>query len=335
MYSGIDKNAQYLVDLMFAPIYQKICFTAIKLNIFSLLQNPISYQTLANNQGWHSENTSHFLNVLVGMKLIEKNGDTYQNTPTSQKYLIPGTDYYMGDFMQIYFNASDFHEETLSILIRKGPDAAGEEKVSNVSFADMVDIMRSAQKGARSSELMEILSDVPEYKSAKKLLDLGGGTGMLGITAAKGNRQLSSVIFDIPGMKSAILESINQNDMADRVTVITGNYIKDDIGSGYDIIIAFATLNFAKPAMEDIMRKLYSSLNDGGVLITYGDGIDTDGTTPVDMVAGWLSYTLKGMDFRMPSGLIPKTALNVGFRTAHSMTIPTYSGTTELNIIRK
>ena len=104
---------------------------------------------------------------------------------------------------------------------------------------------------------------------------------------------------------------------------------------GYDIILAFATLNFAKHAMETIMCKLYAALNPASVLMTSGDGIYADGTFPVDMLAGWLPYTLKGMDFRMPSGLIAEAALTAGFRMARTMTLPTYSGVTEINILKK
>lgn len=335
MYSGIDKDAQYLVDMIFAPLYQKICFTALKMNLFSYLQKPFSAEELAKAQGWHSENTAHFLDVLTGMKLLKKEGQTYQNTLISQKYLVSGTEYYLGDFMQVYLNSGDFNEETLSALVRQGPEAAEKVKGSKVSSTDMIETMRCAQNGARAAELKEILADVPEYKNGKKLLDLGGGTGMLGVTAAKGNLQLNVVIFDIPAMENAIQETISQNKLENRVSVITGDYLRDDIGSGYDIIFAFATLNFAKPAIADILYKLHGALNDGGILITYGDGIHPDGTTPVDMVAGWLPYTLKNMDFRMPSGLISATALSVGFRTANTVTLPSFSGTVELCIIRK
>lgn len=335
MYKGIDKDAQYLVDLTFGAVYQKLFFTAIKMDVFSKLQSPCSAGDFAKTMDWHSENTEHFLNTLTGMELLIKDGERYQNTPGSQKYLVKDSEYYLGDFMLIYVTMADFDEESLAELIRKGPQAAQEETVSNVSFADMIDSMRKAQSGARCAEAKRILADLPEFESAKKLLDLGCATGMIGITAAKANPDLEVALFDTPQMAAGMEETIAANNMADRVTAMAGDYLTNDIGSGYDIILAFATLNFAKPAMNEIMGKLYEALNDGGVLLIAGDSIDADGTSPVVMVAGWLPYTLKGMDFRMPSGLIPDTALAQDFRSVRTVTFPAYSGTTELNIIRK
>jgi hypothetical protein len=92
---------------------------------------------------------------------------------------------------------------------------------------------------------------------------------------------------------------------------------------------------FSQPVLGDVMRKLHAALNPGGVLITSGDGIHPEGTQPAEMVVGWLHYTMKGMDFRMPGGLIPEAALTAGFKSVHTSTAPTCSGATEINVIRK
>ena len=48
--------------------------------------------------------------------------------------------------------------------------------------------------------------------------------------------------------------------MEERVNAMGGDYLSSDIGSDYDIILAFATLNFAKHAMPDMLKKLYKAL---------------------------------------------------------------------------
>jgi len=50
---------------------------------------------------------------------------------------------------------------------------------------------------------------------------------------------------------------------------MTGDYMTDDIGDGYDLIIAVGTLNFAKHAIDSVMEKLYSALRVDLHLIYY------------------------------------------------------------------
>ena len=47
LYKGIDKNVEQLLDMVFAPIYSKICMTAIEMDIFTLLVEPQTAETLA------------------------------------------------------------------------------------------------------------------------------------------------------------------------------------------------------------------------------------------------------------------------------------------------
>jgi len=94
-------------------------------------------------------------------------------------------------------------------------------------------------------------------------------------------------------------------------------------------------LNFAKHALDSVMEKLYSALNTGGVLVTSGDGIHSEGTMPIDMVSSWLTYAMQGMNFGMPIDLIPDSARKAGFDSVNSFTVPSYSGTANINILRK
>lgn len=67
LYKGIDKNVEQLLDMVFAPIYSKICMTAIEMDIFTLLVEPQTAETLAEKQGWHAINAELFLNAAAGL----------------------------------------------------------------------------------------------------------------------------------------------------------------------------------------------------------------------------------------------------------------------------
>jgi len=334
-YAGIEKDAQYLVDMMYAPMYTKICMRAIEMDIFSHLTEDISAEDLAKKLEWHAVNTGLFLDALAGMKLLTKTDGVYRNTLAANKYLVRSSDYFMGGYMLMCnkFNESDVSD--ISLLVQKGPQPMPEGATEQFYFAEQISAMRFAQMGARSKETVDVLSSLPEFTSSKKMLDLGCGTGMLGIAVAKANAELSAVLFDTPAMGKGIEESIKQSGIEERLRAMAGDYMSDDIGEGYDLIIAVGTLNFAKHAMDTVMEKLYSALNKGGILVTSGDGIYSEGTMPIDMVSSWLTYAMQGMNFGMPINLIPDAAERAGFRSIRSFTVPSYSGTANINVIRK
>ena len=305
------------------------------MDIFSHLSGATSAEALAKKLGWHTVNTGLFLDALTGMNLLTKTDGVYENTWAANKYLVRSSNCYMGGYMLMCnkFNESD--NSDISLLVQKGPQPMPEGATEQFYFAEQIAAMRFAQMGARSKETVDVLSTLPEFASSKKMLDLGCGTGMLGIAAAKANEGLTVVLFDTPAMNKGIKESVEQSGIKERLEVMTGDYMADDIGEGYDLIIAVGTLNFAKHAMDIVMEKLYSALNKGGVLVTSGDGIHTEGTLPIDMVSSWLTYAMQGMNFGMPINAIPDAAQKAGFRSIHTFAIPSYSGTASINVIRK
>lgn len=338
-YFGISNEAQKLVDMIYAPMYSKLCMTAIEMDIFSHLRTFTVAKELAESLGWHEVNTGLFLNVLTGIGLLEKENGAYKNTAVSEKYLVRGEVNYAGDHLTKYSQLNSYDNVDIAGLVRSGSESAEEQQSSNELFENtaqmMAQMMRSMQMGGRAAEIVAVMRSLPEFESAGKLLDLGCGTGMLGISIVRAHASMKGVIYDIPTMESAIRESICMSGTDDRVSALIGNYLTDDIGSGYDMILAAATLNFAKDAINALMKKLYAVMNPGGVLACVGDGIHKDGTAPKDVLTGWLPYALRGRNYGMPRGLLSQAALNAGFRSVHTQTMPMLTGITDIEIIRK
>ena len=55
--------------------------------------------------------------------------------------------------------------------------------------------------------------------------------------------------------------------MQDGVSVKTGDFMNDDIGSGYDLILCSSIMLFAIAGGADFFAKLKKALNPGGVVV--------------------------------------------------------------------
>jgi len=109
----------------------------------------------------------------------------------------------------------------------------------------------------------------------------------------------------------------------------------DDIGTGYDLIRACATLNFARHDLDTLIGKVHCALNSGGVFIAFQDGMTHERTQP-DTMLGHLGDALRSVqDFSFDQGEIAASMLRCGFRSVHSQTIDTPMGAMDLDIARK
>ena len=114
-----------------------------------------------------------------------------------------------------------------------------------------------------------------------------------------------------------------------------GNFLTDDLGSGYDLILAVSVLLFAKGGMEPLMKKFFDALNPGGVLLVVSEGIAEDLSGPWDMMTGYLPYFLNGMDLAVRAGEVEAAARAAGFTKIESRTEQLCSGTQDILVIRK
>ena len=109
-----------------------------------------------------------------------------------------------------------------------------------------------------------------------------------------------------------------------------GNFLTNDLGSGYDLILAVSVMLFAKGGMEPLMKKFFDALNPGGVLLVVSEGIAEDLSGPWDMMTGYLPYFLNGMDLAVRAGEVEAAVTKIESRTEQLC-----SGTQDILVIRK
>ncbi|MDY6853185.1 MAG: class I SAM-dependent methyltransferase [Thermodesulfobacteriota bacterium] len=246
----------------------QVLSTAMRHGIFSILDKPKSASILAEEISTDPTITEKLLEVLVSLELISKVDGEYLNSDMVRSFFVEDSIFYQGDM--IYFMVDSYPLwSKLDLALKNGHlDNLGKGKREDTF--DKRFIMASAEASIRGTlqDTVEVIAGLPEFKDAKWLLDLGGGHGLYSIAFAQRNPSLQAVVFDLPPVVEISREFIKDYGMEARVSVIAGDYLKDDLGSEYDLIFTSHSLFYQpREILEGSMNKVYNALKDNGVLV--------------------------------------------------------------------
>ena len=235
-----------------------ILYTAMNIGMFDSLSTPRTVDELCEKLGIDPNITSNVCKVLADLGLIEEKNGFYKNTEISNLYLrttSPLCQYHVFKNLKNGFKLW----EKLEDILKNGPIIMGEEKF----FQDHIHSHASEALCGELQRTVNIIAEIPEFKRARKLLDLGGGHGLYAIAFTMLNQDLKAYVYDFPDVIEDAKIYIKKFN-ADRVKFIPGNFFTDDIGDGYDIVFFSYNPGGKNPSL---VPKIHTSLNDKGLFI--------------------------------------------------------------------
>jgi len=334
-----EVNASFadLYEMLIAPIRSKLLLAGIELGVFNHLSEPRTAETVAAAIGSHPENTRLFLDGLAACDLVTKKDGTYRNTAITQEFLVEGSQTFMGPILTITAQTF-FALDDLPKLVKEGPPPPPTPEADMASeqiWAQFTAAMANAERAGIARQAPEIVSGLPEFPSFKKMLDLGGGPGLIGIAIVAAHPDMLGTIFDRPAVVKVSETAIKEYGLEDRMGVMGGDFIHDPIGEGYDLIWASSSLSLARDDMDSLIAKIYDALSPGGVFVVLHEGLTHERTKPGAMVLSMMPLALMGQDMSFDQGFIADSMLRVGFKSVRSRTLDTDWGPMDLDIGRK
>jgi predicted O-methyltransferase YrrM len=332
----VNVSFENLYRMLIAPIRSKLLLAGIELKVFNELSESKSAKAVAKAIGAHPENTRLFLDGLTAGGFVLKKNALYWNTPQTEAFLVEGEPTYLGGFFKAQSQWMEKAMEDMAELIIKGaPPPSGKSIDDEKVWAEMTALTANYQRAGMGQQIARLVSNLPEFISFKKMLDLGGGAGLIGIAITAEHPNMVGIIYDRPEVLKVAKHFIKEYEMEERVKIMAGDYHSDSIGEGYDLIWSSATLNFAKHNIDHVLKKIYDALNQGGVFMNFNDGLTHERTKPETMVLALLPTAVMGNDFALDQGFIVDSMLRVGFKSVRSRTLDTLIGPMDLDIGRK
>ncbi|MFA6225044.1 MAG: methyltransferase [Methanoregula sp.] len=259
--------------------------TALDLGLFEHLREPKTGPACALALGCRPEIVTLLCEGLVTLGLLEKTGEQFRDSEITLNGLVDGAPFPQQHAIAFQRRLAGYWAD-LPRIMKEGPVTCDRAQM----FRDV--IIPSMAENCRCGLLQQVtarVAEISEFSAARRLLDLGGGHGLYSIAFCQKNPGLNAVVFDLPPATGATRDFISRY-RAERVSVLPGDFFKDPIGSGYDIV--FSSSNPVGKVPE-LIPKIADALNPGGLFINK-QAIDD---APYDpwLSLEWNLWTFKGV----------------------------------------
>jgi SAM-dependent methyltransferase len=262
----------------------KMLMVAVDLGVFDFLAEAKSAVQTAAWLKADARATGIFLNGLVGLELLNKDGDNFKNSELAARYLVRGSENYRGAIVKHIEHTWDrgWNDLKETVLVGNPPEVETEKWVDGRPERDEASV-RAFIWGmhAIARDLAPKVAAMLDMKGVHRLLDLGGGPATYAITFAQVNPELKATVFDLPMPIEIARENIAKNGLTNRVDTLAGNFLNDDIGTGYDFIWISQILHSQDEEQSRfIIAKAVAALNPGGTLAIQDFYLNPDGASP-------------------------------------------------------
>ena len=265
--------------------YQPPCvlMAANDLGIFdALADQPLSPEHLASQRELSLKGTERLLNALTAMNILEKKNNQYQLKEDWKPFLTRTGDRSMQQWIGLISEHLPIWMD-LPKFIRIGQpltsimEMLGSDPHKTRSFIDAMH-----DKGLKATWM--IAREVP-VGEATHMLDVGGGPGTYALEWCKLHPHLKATVFDIPPVLKVAKDYIQKYGLEDRVDTLPGDFNKDPLGEGYDLILLANVLHmYDETHGKSLVQKAVAALNAGGRIILHGFCTDENLTEPLEDV---------------------------------------------------
>lgn len=204
------------------------------------------------------------LNALTALGLMAKDGDRYAATPFAAEFLSRSSPRYLGYIiMHHHYLMSGWSR--LDESVRSGAPNRG--RVSHDGNESERESFEMGMFNLAMLNAPKIVSSL-DLQGRRRLLDLGGGPGTYAIHFCQANPMLTATVYDLPSTRCFAEKTIASFGLSDRVTFLDGDFINDDVPTGFDAAWLSHILHGEGPeGCAVILQKAAAALEPGGMLM--------------------------------------------------------------------
>ena len=282
-------TTQEIFGLMESYVTSAALCAAMELGLFWLLkEKPLEVTGVSQELDVPENRCRHWLETLCSIGLLNHSSAGYTPSDTAQKIII-------GKYSQdVWAYLGKEHQEHFPAIIditRQMQKPGSTWKAQGMEPPDYIDQMiQNPERAAHFTRMLyelhldmaDELASTLNTKRATRLMDLGGGSGVMSFALLRNNPHLSTVVVDMENVCEVGSEIAAENNLTERITFHPANFLEDPLPSGFDIVLE-CDLDIHN---EGLFQKIYGALNSGGRYVIVDQFASAKGFAPPARL-GW------------------------------------------------
>ena len=279
----IPPKADRIEQVAFGFMASKVLFCAIEFGVFTeLAKGPLRAEEIQARLTLHQRSAHDFLNALVALGMLERNGEWYSNSGETDFYLDRNKPTYIGGFFE-FWNVREYPlfgslSEGLATGKPQNEIKTGTERLEFEALYATPERLLVFLRGMTGHSLpsaMAIARKFP-WSKYKSFADIGPAEGCLAVQVALANPHLTGEGFDLPTVGPVFDEYVASFGLRDRIRFRAGNFFTDPLPAADVLVMGMILHDWNLETKRQLLTKAFDALPKGGALIVYEHLIDDE-----------------------------------------------------------
>jgi ubiquinone/menaquinone biosynthesis C-methylase UbiE len=256
----------------------RILLTAYELGIFSVVSDrTVSSHDVAGALGTDWRATDRLMNALAAMGLLAKEQDTFRNSPSASRFLVPSGPDYMSGLMHTVHLWDTW--STLTEAVRTGTSVPARQRHREDPTIWTEAFIAAMNDRARKQA--PVVAAQMTLREGMRILDVGGGSGAFAAAFVRAQSGVTATVFDLPEVLPLTGKYVGAEGLLAQIELVAGDYLTDELPVGFDLVFLSAIIHSNSPDQNrKLLQKCSRALNPGGTLVVQDFIMDENRTDP-------------------------------------------------------
>jgi hypothetical protein len=270
-----------IMQLGFGYWGSKTLLSAVELGLFTeLASGPLELAEIRARLGLHERSARDFLDALVALGMLQRDGGRYANTPATDLYLDRAKPTYMGGMMEMMSARLFRYWADLTEGLKTGVpqnEAKQGGDIFDALYRDPrgLEQFLSAMTGLSMGIAHAIARKFP-WSQYKSFVDIGAAQGGLPVVLAQVHPHLSGIGADLPVVGPIFGKYVASNNLSKRLKFSPLDFFQEPLPKADVVIMGHILHDWDLDTKKMLIKKAYDALPPGGSFIVFEAIIDDD-----------------------------------------------------------
>jgi len=241
--------------------------TALELKLFwQLAENPLTAEMVSQKFNIPALRCQSWLDLLTELGLLQQEAEYYSPSSITHNTILKT---YTSESWAFLAQETREGYQTINNLkstISHPMSVWEAQELENPNYiTKMTEDPKRAERFTRllyelHRSLAEKVVNLLDMTNVQRMMDLGGGSGVISLALLKRHTNLNAVVVDIENVCKVGRQIANETPIANRISFHAANFVLDYLPDGFDLILECDVGVYQK----ELFGKLRDSLNNGG-----------------------------------------------------------------------